>query len=91
MLAQDAWAATPLWVVAVVGAFALGTGLYAIERFFVAVPYPSNIDLVGERPGARRFSLRTRLRYYTDCADLYREAWEEVSPRLLLSLSMLFQ
>ncbi|KAH6887763.1 cytochrome P450 [Thelonectria olida] len=46
------------------------------ERFFLGVPYPKGIPLIREPEGARRFSLRTRLAYYTDCEALFREAYQ---------------
>ncbi|KAG9254797.1 cytochrome P450 [Emericellopsis atlantica] len=42
-----------------------------------AVPYPPTIPLIREPPGARRFSLRTRLAYYIDCESLFVEAYEQ--------------
>jgi hypothetical protein len=55
------------------------------ERFFLGVPYPKGIPLIREPEGARRFSLRTRLAYYTDCEALFREAYQNVTnvPRYL--------
>ena len=38
----------------------------------------SRLPLVRERPGKRFFSLRTRWAYYTDCANLYRDAYHNV-------------
>ncbi|CAI6090501.1 unnamed protein product [Clonostachys chloroleuca] len=50
--------------------------VYLVERFIVSVPYPDNIPLIREAPGARRFSLRTRWAYYTDCKALFKDAWD---------------
>ncbi|KAH8686213.1 cytochrome P450 [Ilyonectria robusta] len=50
--------------------------LYLIERYVLAVPYPQGIPIVGQSAGSRRLSLRTRLRYYTDCESLFREAYD---------------
>lgn len=51
----------------------------AIYRLCFAVHYPRNLPLLGEPEGARAFSWKTRKRYYTDCAALYREAYQKVS------------
>lgn len=53
-------------------------GLYSLNAL-VSVPYPKSVPLLREPPGATRFSMKTRMAYYTDCASLYREAWENVS------------
>lgn len=53
-------------------------GLYRLDAL-ISVPYPKGVPLLREPPGATRFSLKTRLAYYTDCPSLYREAWENVS------------
>lgn len=50
----------------------------AAWRSCFTVRYPANLPLIGEPEGARRFRWRTRLRYYTDCAGLYNEAYEQV-------------
>lgn len=50
--------------------------LYILHRL-TEIPYPPNIPLVREPPGARRFSLRTRLAYYIDCQALFEEAFEK--------------
>jgi hypothetical protein len=66
-------------VLSIVGLlFALGSLVYVIERFLVSTPYPPGIALIREGPDARRFSLRTRLAYYTDCKNLFQEAWDKV-------------
>jgi hypothetical protein len=52
--------------------------VYLVERFIVSVPYPDNIPLIREAPGAQRFSLRTRWAYYTDCKVLFKDAWDNV-------------
>lgn len=36
------------------------------------------LPLAGEPDGKKRFSLKTRLRYYYDCAALYTEAYYKV-------------
>jgi hypothetical protein len=45
---------------------------------------PSELPLVGEPAGRRYFSLRTRWRYYTDCASLYNEGYQNVRRRTAL-------
>ncbi|KPM43041.1 hypothetical protein AK830_g3501 [Neonectria ditissima] len=45
------------------------------DCFVAGVPYPKGVALVREPEGARRFSFRTRLAYYTDCKALYRDAY----------------
>lgn len=56
-------------------------GLYSLNAL-ISVPYPKGVPLLREPPGATRFTLKTRLAYYTDCPSLYREAWENVSDDL---------
>lgn len=66
--------ASPLgFVLVAVAGFVL---LYLIERYVLDVPYPQGIPIVGQPAGSRRLSLRTRLRYYTDCESLFREAYD---------------
>ncbi|KAF4997932.1 hypothetical protein FDECE_11945 [Fusarium decemcellulare] len=50
--------------------------LYLVERL-IHVPYPPGIPLIREPEGARRFSLRTRWAYLTDCRGLFREAYHD--------------
>lgn len=54
--------------------------LYAANSY-LTVRYPKGVTLIREPPGAKRFSWRTRLAYYTDCRTLYREAYNEVRRR----------
>lgn len=63
-----------------VGLLALGSValLYIISRLFLSIPYPKGIPLIGEPDGATRFSIRTYLRFYTDCQGLFREAYDNV-------------
>lgn len=56
-------------------------GLYSLNTL-LSVPYPKGVPLLREPPGATRFSLKTRIAYYTDCASLYKEAWENVRDNL---------
>jgi hypothetical protein len=65
-----------LEITALCGLFALFTGLTAL--YFVTIRYPSNLPRVRERKGATRFSLTTRLAYFTNCKSLYEEAYEKV-------------
>ncbi|MCJ1379500.1 hypothetical protein MMC17_002601 [Xylographa soralifera] len=51
--------------------------LYFSDWFF-STHYPPNLPRIREN-GKKRFSLRTRLAYYTDCANLYREAYDTYS------------
>jgi len=44
--------------------------------------YPAEIARVREPAGKRTFSLRTRLAYYTDARELFREAFEKVESSL---------
>ncbi|KAM0344516.1 hypothetical protein ACHAPU_007491 [Fusarium lateritium] len=50
--------------------------LVVIESL-ISVPYPSEIPLIREPKGTRRFSLRTRWAYLTDCQALFHEAYHE--------------
>lgn len=71
---------SPLGIALIVSAcFVL---FYLTERFVLTIPYPPGVPLVGEPEGARRFSLRTRVAYYTNCEALFREAYTKVCPRL---------
>lgn len=63
-------------------------GVVAVLLFLIAtiairqkntIKYPSNLPRVGEPAGKTRFSLRTRLAWYTDCEKLYQEAYNTVS------------
>lgn len=76
---------SPLAIVAiVVGSLLL---VYCAERFVFGVPKPIGIPLLREPEGARHFSLRTRLAYYTDCKGIFREAYENVR-EVFLSLEL---
>lgn len=41
--------------------------------------YPANLRRVREKKGARSFSLKTRLAYYTDAQGLFRDVWNGAS------------
>jgi hypothetical protein len=43
----------------------------------------SDLPLVAEPEGRKSFALKTRLRYYYDCATLYTEAYLKVSEDLM--------
>ncbi|KAJ4312060.1 hypothetical protein N0V84_010133 [Fusarium piperis] len=65
---------SPLGIVSVVLVTILV--LYLVENL-IHVPYPPGIPLIREPEGARRFSLRTRYAYLTDCQALFREAYHD--------------
>lgn len=69
--------ASPLGIasIVVIGFIAI----YVIDKL-TSVPYPPDIPLIREPKGARRFSLRTRWAYLTDCQALFYEAYHEVQP-----------
>ncbi|RGP76850.1 ent-kaurene oxidase [Fusarium longipes] len=50
--------------------------LFITEKL-LSVPYPPGIPLIREPEGARRFSLRTRWQYLTNCQPLFYEAYHE--------------
>lgn len=45
----------------------------------LSIPDPKGIPLIRERPGAKRFSLRNYLAYYSGADKLYEEAYHGVS------------
>jgi hypothetical protein len=49
-----------------------------VVAHFSTLRYPVEIPRIREREGKRYFSLRTRLAYYTDAKELFREAYEKV-------------
>ena len=61
----------------VVEVLLLLAALYLYDRFF-SIRYPPNLPRIREN-GKTRFSLGTRWAYYTDCANLFREAYDTVS------------
>ncbi|KAH7179276.1 cytochrome P450 [Fusarium flagelliforme] len=65
---------SPLGLAAV--AAVLLIGLFITEKF-ISVPYPEGIPLIREPKGAKRFSLRTRWLYFTDCKSLFHEAYHD--------------
>jgi len=46
--------------------------------YFTTIKYPANLPRVGEKEGATRFRLSTRLRFFTDAQRLQKEAYEKV-------------
>ena len=56
--------------------------VWIAERFVFGQPVPRGIPLLREPEGARYFSWRTRLTYYTNCKELFREAYHEVSEQI---------
>jgi hypothetical protein len=52
--------------------------VWAAILWFTRIRYPSNLPRIREKEGATGFSLETRLAYYTDCQNLYNEAYEKV-------------
>ncbi|KAF4944618.1 hypothetical protein FSARC_14623 [Fusarium sarcochroum] len=65
---------SPLGILAI--AVAIFVVLYVAE-LLINVPYPPEIPLIREPKGARRFSLRTRWAYLTDCQSLFNEAYHQ--------------
>ncbi|KAI9166290.1 Cytochrome P450 monooxygenase iccF [Paramyrothecium foliicola] len=68
-----------LVIIASVAATVVGASIlvYWVEELFFQVQVPSEIPLLRESKGARRFSLKTRLAYYTDCKSLFYEAYHK--------------
>ncbi|KAM0335535.1 hypothetical protein ACHAQA_000583 [Verticillium albo-atrum] len=62
--------------IAVIGPIILVVVTTLLSIIF-GLQYPSNLPRLREKPGARSFSFKTRLAYYTDCEALYREAHEK--------------
>lgn len=48
-------------------------------HYSTEIRFPPELPRVREGKGRTRFTLRTRLAYYTDCEALFREAYETVS------------
>jgi hypothetical protein len=69
--------------IASVAAFLL-VALFITEKL-LSVPYPPGIPLIREPEGARRFSLRTRWQYLTNCQPMFYEAYHEVLNSLRLN------
>ena len=58
------------------------------QLYFTTLRYPSNLPRVYEDPKATSFRWKTRLTYFTDCQNMFREAYEKVAPSLPISQSM---
>ncbi|RGP76465.1 ent-kaurene oxidase [Fusarium sporotrichioides] len=65
---------SPLGIASV--AAILFIALYITEKL-LSVPYPPGIPLIREPEGARRFSLRTRWQYLTNCQPMFYEAYHQ--------------
>lgn len=46
--------------------------------YYSTIRYPANLPRLREHEGATRFSLKTRIAYYTECKNMYREAYDKV-------------
>lgn len=70
------------WVLPVSVFAALGFGAAVYKSIFAMGDYADsaglNLPLVAEPEGKKSFALKTRLRYYYDCAALYTEAYRKV-------------
>jgi hypothetical protein len=53
----------------------------ALRRLLVSgkSPFPPNLERVREKAGSQRFRWKTRKAYYFDCAELFKEAHDNVS------------
>jgi hypothetical protein len=62
-------------------AFGILAMVYTVYKAVLAVgEYDGmGLPLAGEPDGKKKFSMKTRLRYYYDCAALYTEAYHKVS------------
>jgi hypothetical protein len=58
--------------------FAVLTSILIVYQRFLTKRYPANLPLIYEPAGAKRFRLRTRLAFHTDCEKLFRDAYENV-------------
>lgn len=63
-----------------VAVFTLGiVVVIAIYQKLFGVRFHKDLPRLGRPPGKTGFSWRTRLRYYTDAAGLFQEAYDKVS------------
>ncbi|EYB26844.1 hypothetical protein FG05_09195 [Fusarium graminearum] len=74
LLARLPTLTSPLGIASV--AAILLISLFITEKL-LSVPYPPSIPLIREPEGARRFSLRTRWQYLTNCQPMYYEAYHK--------------
>lgn len=82
LLARLPTLTSPLGIASV--AAILLISLFITEKL-LSVPYPPSIPLIREPEGARRFSLRTRWQYLTNCQPMYYEAYHKVHIPLLVN------
>jgi hypothetical protein len=75
LLARLPTLTSPLGIASVL--VVLFIALFITEKL-INVPYPPDIPLIREPKGARRFSLRTRWAYLTDCKALFHDAYHDV-------------
>ena len=61
----------------------VGTFAILAITYLTRTRYPDYIPRVREPENATRFSLKTRLAYYTECEQLYKEAYEQVSTEII--------
>ena len=62
-----------------------------IVRQANAIRYPPNLPRVREPPGSSRFSIKTTWAYYTDCRQLWNEAYHTVSRCSFSYFSLLYK
>ncbi|WZH41935.1 cytochrome P450 [Fusarium acuminatum] len=74
LLARLPTVTSPLGIASVL--VVLVIALFITEKL-ISVPYPPDIPLIREPKGARRFSLRTRWAYLTDCKALFHDAYHD--------------
>lgn len=78
---EDTMPPTDDWLLPFPVFVALGFGAAVYRSVFAMGDYAgSGLPLAAEPQGKKSFTLRTRLRYYSDCAALYTEAYRQVSP-----------
>ena len=46
--------------------------------YFTRIRYPANLPRYGENEGATSFRLKTRMKYYTDCKNMFKDVYEKV-------------
>lgn len=64
--------------VGLVAVLLLLIALFLVINSLTSAPHPPGVPLIREPPGATRFSLRTRLAYYTDYQNILQEAYDDV-------------
>lgn len=57
--------------------------LVVLSVYFTTIKYPAHLPRYGEKEGATSFSLKTRKTYYTNCKNMFKEAYEKVCLHLL--------